>query len=126
MLFVNNFFVKCCTMTTLLLFAIGVRDRSRTCIKRICNPPPNHSVAHAHNLAESVGIEPTAHISTDNTLAGCRFKPLIQLSIIFLWINSQTIFSIKQLFFNINNFFTISKINSPTINQISVNWYFFT
>ena len=27
-----------------------------------------------------MGFEPTVRITTDNTLAGCRFKPLIQLS----------------------------------------------
>lgn len=32
-------------------------------------------------LAESVGFEPTVLVTKDNTLAGCRFKPLIQLSI---------------------------------------------
>ena len=36
-------------MTTLLLFSIGVGDRNRTCIVRICNPSPNHSAAHPHN-----------------------------------------------------------------------------
>ena len=35
-------------------------------------------------LAESVGFEPTFHIPAENTLAGCRFKPLIQLSIIMV------------------------------------------
>ena len=34
----------------------------------------------------SVGFEPTARITTNNTLAGCRFKPLIQLTIIWLHI----------------------------------------
>lgn len=33
------------------------------------------------NLALSVGFEPTVHITTDDTLAGCWFKPLIQLNI---------------------------------------------
>jgi hypothetical protein len=32
-------------------------------------------------MAVSVGFEPTARITTNNTLAGCRFKPLIQLTI---------------------------------------------
>ena len=29
---------------------LGVGDRNRTCIKRICNPPPNRSVAHPHKF----------------------------------------------------------------------------
>ena len=36
----------------------GVGDRNRTCIKRICNPEPNRSAAHPHNLVEDDGIEP--------------------------------------------------------------------
>ena len=34
-------------------------DGSRTHMKRICNPRPNHSATHPHNLAERVGFEPT-------------------------------------------------------------------
>ena len=98
MLFVNNFFIDCCYHTTVLLFAIGVRDRNRTCIKRICNPSPNRSVAHAHKsgtlaqirterispferddftilstrascLAESQGVEPCGQLSSPYGLA---------------------------------------------------------
>ena len=35
-----------------------------------------------HYLAVSVGFEPTARITTNGTLAGCWFKPLIQLTIL--------------------------------------------
>ncbi len=31
-------------------------------------------------LVVSVGFEPTSLVSQENTLAGCRFQPLIQLT----------------------------------------------
>ena len=36
---------------------IGVGDRTRTCIIRICNPLPNHSVTHPHCLVPRPRIE---------------------------------------------------------------------
>ena len=41
-------------------------------------------------LAVSVGFEPTARITTNSTLAGCRFKPLIQLTIFLYCLTNTT------------------------------------
>ena len=65
----GNFVNQRCFKTTIF----GVRDRDRTCIIWICNPRPNHSATHAHNLAESIGFEPMRRFRNDS-LANCSFN----------------------------------------------------
>ena len=58
---------SCCTNTTQL----GVDDRNRTCIKRICNPFPSLS-GHIHTkLVLPTGFEP---VSSPNLEALPRYK----------------------------------------------------
>jgi hypothetical protein len=49
---------------------------------------------HIFFLVVSVGFEPTSLVSQGNTLAGCRYKPLIQLTVIKIRININTFFTI--------------------------------
>ena len=71
-------------------FKLGSPGTARTCDIRINSSALLPTELLGNKLAEwlghsflavSVGFEPTARITTNNTLAGCRFKPLIQLTI---------------------------------------------
>ena len=57
-------------ITSHLSILLGVHDRTRTCIKRICNPHPNHS-RHMHILVGVKGIEPNMLLS-DGVTVRCR------------------------------------------------------
>lgn len=59
----------------------GAPRQNRTAITGLQNQC-TAIVLVGRKLAVSVGFEPTARITTNNTLAGCRFKPLIQLTIL--------------------------------------------
>ena len=77
LLYFNNTYNRChfeqYTCFLFIIVNIGVRDRNRTCIIRICNPLPNRSATHAHILAESIRFELMRRFLNDS-LANCWFN----------------------------------------------------
>ena len=76
-------------------------------------------------LVVSVGFEPTALLSEDNTLAGCRFQPLIQLTELF-FSNVMNTFTVHYTYRHIYDLINVRHINSPIVYQASINIYSFS